>query len=198
MEVLELDQLTGDELREAMTIRHRRSGLPLRFKEPEGNRRLLRQRLKRLRDPEAYDNLLAADFFDRLEKTSSRHLRLALFQWLMAADFEQGDGVVMEPPERPDFTILDALTLTQNFTLKGFLEHRTLTLDEHDRIFRLPRHESYQIFESLQNRRLIEPVTPEADDLPERSEIEEDLRYRVRPLLEGAVIAHLRGRNIVH
>ena len=198
VEVLELEQLTGPELREAMTIRHRRSGLPLRFKEPESRRRLLRQRLKRLRDPDAYDNLLASDFFDRLERTSSHHLRLALFQWLMAADFGQGDGVVMEPPERPDFTILDALTLTQNFTLKAFLEHRTLTLDEHDRIFRLPRHESYQVFESLQNRRLIEPVTNDGDDLLERSEIEEDLRYRVRPLLVGAVITHLRGRNIVH
>lgn len=198
VEVLKLEELTGSELREAMMIRHRRSGLPLRFKEPEGNRRMLRQRLKRLRDPEAYDDLLAAAFFDRLEKTSSRHLRLALFQWLMATDFEQGEGVVMVPPERPDFTILDSLTLTQNFTLKAFLEHRTLTLEEHDRIFRLPRQESYQIFESLQNRRLIESVTSDGGDLPQRSEIEEDLHYRVRPLLVGAVIFHLRGRNIVH
>ena len=198
VEVLELEQLTGAELREAMITRHRRSGLPLRFKEPESRRRLLRQRLKRLRDPEAYDDLLASDFFDRLERASSHHVRLALFQWLMAADFGQADGVVMEPPERPDFTILDALTLTQNFTLKAFLEHRTLTLAEHDRIFRLPRHESYQIFESLQNRRLIESVTTDGNQHPERSEIQEDLRYRVRPLVVGAVLTHLRGRNIVH
>ena len=107
----------------------------------------------------------------------------------------------MEPPERPDFSIFDSLALTQSFTLKAFLEHRTMTLEEHDRIFRLPRHESFQVFESLQNRRLIEPVgTPDGADAdpPQRSEIEEDLRYRVRPLLVGAVISHLRGRNIVH
>lgn len=195
---IELKPLGEDGIREAITLRHRRSGLPLRYEEPDAKRRMLRQRLKRLRDREGYDDLLADDFFDRLERTSSGNLRLALFQWLLAADFDQGEGVVMRAPDRPDFSILDSLALTQNFTLKAFLEHRSLTLDEHDRIFRLPRHESYQIFESLQNRQLIESVTSDDDQTPARSEIEEDLRYRVRPLLVGAVISHLRGRNIFH
>ena len=98
--------------------------------------------------------------------------------------------------------VVEALDLTQNFTLKAFLEHRTLTLSEHDRIFRLPRHESYQIFESLGNRHLIEAeavpaATPQNDD-EERSEIAEELRYRLSPLLVGAIINHLRARNIVH
>nr|NIT89190.1 hypothetical protein [Gemmatimonadota bacterium]NIU32990.1 hypothetical protein [Gemmatimonadota bacterium]NIV63349.1 hypothetical protein [Gemmatimonadota bacterium]NIW66067.1 hypothetical protein [Gemmatimonadota bacterium]NIX41361.1 hypothetical protein [Gemmatimonadota bacterium] len=151
VEVLELGELTGAGIREAITRRHRRSGLPLRYQEPDSSRRMLSRRLKRLSDRRGYDDLLAENFFTRLERTSSRHLRLALFQWLRAADFDQGEGVVVREPERPDFSVLDALTLTQNFTLKAFLEHRTLTLEEHDRIFRLPRHESYQIFESLQN-----------------------------------------------
>lgn len=198
VDVLEIEPLTGPELREAVTVRHRRSGLPLRFEEPDSNRRLLRQRLKRLRDREGYENLVADAFFDRLERTSSRHLRLALFQWLVAADFGQSDGVVLRVPDRPDFSILDSLALTQSFTLKAFLEHGTLNLEEHDRIFRLPRHESYQIFESLQNRQLIEPVRVDEGGTPARSEIEVDLRYHVRPLVVGAVISHLRGRNIFH
>ncbi len=195
---LELNPLGEEGIREAIILRHRRSGLPLRYEEPDSKRRMLRQRLKRMRDREAYDDLLADDFFDRLERTSSKNLRLALFQWLLAADFGQGEGVLMRSPERPDFSVLDSLTLTQNFTLKAFLEHRSLTLADHDRIFRLPRHESYQIFESLQNRQLIESVVADDDQTPARSEIEEDLRYRVRPLLVGAVISHLRGRNIFH
>jgi hypothetical protein len=109
--------------------------------------------------------------FLRLHRSSSGHLPLALFEWLEIADFESGEGVIMKAPDRPDFSVLESLDLTQNFTLKGFVEHRTLTLDEHDRIFRLPRHESYQVFESLGNRGLIEAVaTP---DGPQRSEIGE-------------------------
>lgn len=198
VEGLDLRKLSAQGIREAVTLRHRRSGLSLRFEEPDARRRMLRHRLRRLHDRDAYDDLLADDFFDRLEKASARHLRLALFQWLTAADFGQSEGVVMGVPERPDFSVLDSLALTQNFTLKAFLEHRTLTLEEHDRIFRLPRQESYQIFESLQNRRLIDSVTADGDQKPARSEIEEDRRYRVRPLVVGAVISHLRGRNILH
>jgi hypothetical protein len=195
---LELRPLSADDTRAAVTVRHRRSGLPVRFEEPASGRRLLRRRLRRIRDPAAYNELLESDFFDRLYRSSSGHLPLALFQWLMAADLASGDGVLARSPERPDFSLFDTLALTQNFTLKALLEHRTLSLEEHDRIFRLPRHESYQIFESLQNRHLITAVGGSKRSDPDRSEITEALRYRVRPLLTGAITAHLQGRNIVH
>ena len=160
---------------------------------------MLKRRLRRMGDAEAYQELLANDFFDQMEKASAGHLRLALFQWLKSADFGTGEGLQVAYPEKPNFSLLDSLGLTQNFTLKAFLEHRTLTLDEHDRIFRLPRHESYQIFESLGNRHLIAVVpTNGDDDSAERSEVVEDLRYQIQPLLVGAVTAHLQSRNIVH
>jgi hypothetical protein len=199
VDAIELHPLDAEGIRTAIIARHRRSGLPVRFEEPASRRRLLRRRLKRLHDPSAYAELLERDYFDQLYRASSGHLRLALFQWLASADFARGDGVFMRAPERPNFTVLDALDLTRNFTLKAFVEHGTLTLAEHDRIFRLPRHESYQIFESLGNRHLIEAAAANGErGEPARSEIEEDLRYRVSPLLVGAVVTHLRTRNIVH
>ena len=170
----------------------------MRFEEPTEGRALLRRRLRRARTAEARRELLVSDFFDQLQRNSGGNLRLALFLSLEASDFESGDGLLMHPPMRPDFSLLETLTLTQNFTLKAFLEHRTLTLTEHDRIFRLPRHESYQIFESLVNRHLIRVLPRTRADGGERSEVEEELRYTIRPLLLGAVIAHLTARNIVH
>ena len=157
VDVLDLRPLPAQSMREAISVRHRRSGLAIRYEEPTAGRHLLRRRLRRMRDAEGYQHLLEDDFFDRLHRASGGHLGLALYQWLLAADFGSGEGVLMRQPQRPDFSILDALDLTQNFTLKAFLEHRSLTLEEHDRVFRLPRHESYQIFESLRNRHLIEP-----------------------------------------
>ena len=194
---IELAQLTATQLCEAVMRRHGRSGLQVRFEEPEG-RQLLKRRLRRRRGPEAQQELLKEDFFEQLHRASLGTLRLALFQWLQFAEFDTADGVVrMKPVDRPDFSLLEALDLTQNFTLKAFLEHGTLTLGEHDAVFRIPRHESYQIFESLGNRNLIEPIDRKVGER-RQSEIVEGLRYRVRPLLTGAVIAHLERRNIVH
>lgn len=195
--VLKLAPLEGDALKEAILLRHRRSGLPLTFEEPQDGRRLLKRKLLRARDGASKKEILQTDFFEQLQRTSGGHMRLAIFQWLTAIDFDAGDGVLVHSPERPNFSLLESLALTQSFTLKAFLEHRTLTLDEHDRIFRLPRQESFQIFESLGNRHLIGPVRS-AEGQPKGSEVVEDLRYEVAPVLAGAVISHLTGRNIVH
>lgn len=198
VDVVDLGPLKPADVQAAISVRHRRSGLAIRYEEPSSGRHLLRHRLRRRADPDAYRRLLEEDYFEQLHRVTGGHLGLALYHWMMAADFGTQNGVYMHQPERPDFSVLEALGLTQNFTLKAFLEHRTLTLEEHDRIFRLPRQESYQIFESLRNRHLLEPVTAEDEDIEAESEIEEDLRYRLRPLLTGAVVSHLQARNIVH
>lgn len=195
---LNLAPLEGDILKEAILVRHRRSGLPLTFEEPTDGRRLLKRKLLRARDGSSKQEILKTDFFEQLQRASSGHMRLALFQWLTAVDFESRDGVLVHAPEKPNFGLLESLALTQSFTLKAFLEHRSLTLDEHDRIFRLPRHESFQIFESLGNRHLIAPVRSATDGQQTGSEVTDDLRYQVAPVLAGAMINHLTGRNIVH
>ena len=196
--VVDLSPLSPSAVRDAITVRYRRSGLPVRFEEPKGGRSLLRRKLRRARTAEAKRKLLQEDFFEQLQRASGSNLRLAYFQCLRSSEFGAGEGVLMKPPVRPDFSVLDTLTLTQNFTLKAFLEHRTMTLEEHDRIFRVERYESYQIFESLANRHLITPVWRPTGPGTDRSRVVEGVRYQVQPLLTGAVFSHLAGRNIVH
>ncbi len=196
VETVTLDPLSSDDLKAAVILRHRRSGLQVVYEDPSGTGGSWRYRIRKLRGRGSRQDVLEADFFDQLHKASLGTLRLALFQWLVSADFHTADGQVrMGAINRPDFSILDSLDLTQSFSLKAFLEHRTLSLAEHDEMFRLPRQESYQVFESLVNRQLIEAVEAMALGRPE---VDETLRYRIKPLLEGAVIAHLERRNIVH
>jgi hypothetical protein len=198
VEAMELAPLTVEGLRTAVLTRHRRSGVPLRFQEPTQGRRILRRRLRRMNE-EARQRLLEEDFFERLHRSSTHNLRMAFFQWLRSADFGHGEGGLRVRPAQPlAFPYLESLNLTQNFTLKSFLEHRTLTLAEHDAVFRIPRQESFQIFESLRNRHIIESVTTEGPDLGMSDILREELRYRIAPLLTGAVAAHLAHRNIVH
>jgi hypothetical protein len=199
VEDFELRALSVERLGETILQRHRRSGLRLRFVEPSEGRALLKRRLRRLRGTDAHQRVLQEDFFAQLHRVSLGNLKLALFHWMLAADFEQTEGeVVMQPLRKPDFGVLDALDPTQNFTLKALLEHRTLTLDEHHSVFRVSRQESYQIFESLQNGRLIERIDAVVASQPDDSEINATSRYRIRPLLVGAVTGHLRTLNIVH
>ncbi|HUF75272.1 MAG TPA: hypothetical protein VMM35_03295, partial [Longimicrobiales bacterium] len=198
VDVLDLPPLDAASMREAVLARHRRSGLDVHYEESITTGARMRRRLRGMRSGKGIKKLLEEEYFEQLHRASGGYLGLALFLWLQSARFDPDEGVVMSLPARPDFTVLDRLSLTQNFTLKAFLEHRTLTLEEHDRIFRLPRHESYQILESLRNRRFIEEAAHDSRQDDERSEIEVDLRYRIRPLLTGAVISHLRARNIVH
>jgi hypothetical protein len=196
---VEIGALPVDRLRETVLQRHRRSGLRLRFEEPREGRTLLRRRLRGLRGTEGHRRLLEEDFFEQLHRVALGNLRLALFHWLLAADFDTEEGgVLMRPPVRPEFGVLEGLEMTQNFTLKALLEHGTLTLAEHDAVFRVTHQASYQIFESLQNRMLIEELDPRPAWEQEDSEIRRASRYRIRPLLVGAVGAHLRKLNVVH
>ena len=104
---------------------------------------------------------------------------------------------MVRPLPALDFSFLESLDLTQNFTLKAFLEHQTLTLAEHDEIFRVTRQQSYHVFESLGNRHIIEAL-PRPEEARAISEVQDDIRYRIRPLLTGGVASHLASRNIVH
>ncbi|MGD8320363.1 MAG: hypothetical protein PVJ02_07915, partial [Gemmatimonadota bacterium] len=80
----------------------------------------------------------------------------------------------------------------------AFLEHNTLTLSEHDAVFRITRQESYQIFESLLNRQLIEVVAATGEEDPTVSRVVAEARYRLRSLIAGALATHLASKNIVH
>jgi hypothetical protein len=198
VEAVELAPLTVEGLRAAVLARHRRSGVPLHFQEPTRGRHILRRRLRRAHG-EARHRLLETDYFERLHRSSMDNLRLAFFQWLKTADFgHKKGGLQVRPLQTLTFPYLESLDLTQNFTLKAFLEHRTLTLREHDTVFRIPRQESFQIFESLRNRHIIEPLPADGEDRGVSDILREELRYGISPLLTGAVATHLARRNIVH
>ena len=148
---------------------------------------------------DARHRLLEADYFEHLHRSSMDNLRLAFFQWLRTADFGHGEGGLrVRPLQTLTSSYLDSLDLTQNFTLKAFLEHRTLTLGEHDTVFRIPRQESFQIFESLRNRHIIEPLPTDGEERGVSDILREELRFRISPMLTGAVANHLTLRNIVH
>ena len=77
------------------------------------------------------------------------------------------------------------------------LDHGTLSADEYRVITRASAAESLHTFGSLQDQQVIVLAGDEGAKGRERAPGPE-VRYRIRPLMLGAVVAHLRSRNILH
>ena len=185
IERLTLGELSPEALKHAVLARHRLSGLPLRFAEPHNRRAAFRRRARRLRGAVKQEQLIEADYFQRLHRASQGSPRLALFHWLRSADFATAKGSLLVQPLSSVRSGIGTLDRMQSFALKAILDHGTLTIDEHSEVMRMSGAESLHILRSLEECQVIEKVQGSA-------------RYRIRPLMIGAVAAHLRSRNILH
>ena len=197
-----LDELSPDELRRAIMARHRLSGLPLLFAEPRDGRAALRRRTRRLRGTDKQTNPVEADYFQQLHRASQGSIRVALLHWMRSADFATTAGSLLVQPLEPLHSGIGDLERTQNFALKAILDHGTLTVNEYRDVARIPRGEAVHILRSLEEHRLIEAVGAAGEEGradgaggPGRGD---GPRYRIRPLMTGAVAAHLRSGNILH
>ena len=213
IERVELDDLSPDQLRRAILARHRLSGLPLLFAEPRDGRAALRRRARRLRGTDKQTELVEADYFQRLHRASRGSIRLALFHWMRSADFATIAGSLLVQPLEALNSGIGDLERAQDFALKAILDHGTLTVAEYCDVARVLDAEGAHILRSLEERRLIEAVAGSAAEGSGgdggRGEGERGggrresgrgtgSRYRIRPLMIGAVAAHLRSRNILH
>ena len=206
IERVALGSLPPEALRRAILARHRLSGLPLRFAEPHDRGAVLRRRARRLRGSGKKESLVESDYFQRLHRVSRGSPRLALFHWLRSADFASTAGSLLVHPLTTLESGIENLERAQSFALKAILDHGTLTVDEYCDVARNSGAESLHILRSLEERRVIEKV-PAASEKPpvQNPPVEKEAggdadrpRYRIRPLMIGAVAAHLRSRNILH
>ena len=187
---------------EAVIInRHRRSGMVLRFAKPKDLSPLVRRRLNRARTPEARQAILREMYFERLHRLSGQNVMLTLFYWLRSTDFKAEEGILtIRPVDSLSFRFFDSFDLARAFTMKAFMLHHTLTLDEHNRIFRMDDTQSTYLLESLLNLGLIEPRNPEArrDATGNPTRIIPGERYRLHPLILHPTFLLLKERNIIH
>ncbi|MEM6782297.1 MAG: hypothetical protein AAF624_00995 [Bacteroidota bacterium] len=197
---LSLPPLDRTALETLILKRHARSGLPLTFDEPQAPAPLLVRRLKNAKNEAARQDLLRADFFDRLARASGRSIALALFYWLRSLDFEAaGDRLTVRSLPALDFGFLASYDLPRAFALKALLQHGTLTLGEYQRVFRSTPREGYLLFESLANELLITRANGTTNATAPGAPMSVRLgdRYRIHPLLVHPVAEALRSRNML-
>ena len=195
---LVLQPLSPDELRRAITSRHLRSGLPLQYVEPRAGADALRTRARRLHTTDRQQQLIEKNYFERLHRASLGSIRLALFHWLRSADFTTVEGSLLVRPLEPLSPPTDTLDLTRSFALKAILDHGTLSASEYCEVFRTSARECAHTLRSLEENHFIEDSRPPDEEPRSPGEPTREVRYGLRPLMTGAVIAHLRSRNILH
>lgn len=199
LESIELDSLTAHELKQAVLARHRLSGLPLRYAEPRTGRNLLLGRARGSKGLQKHQQQIEADYFQRLHRASLGSIRLALFHWLRSADFRTVEGSLLVQPLEPLQPFAGTLDIDQSFALKALFDHGTLTVREYCEIVRVPLPQGRHLFHALCDLRVVEAAEGAenpAEALPD-SDAQETL-YRLRPLVAGAVVTHLKSLNILH
>lgn len=195
---LTLKPLSPDELRDAITSRHLRSGLPLEYVEPRVGADALRTRARRIHTTDRQQQLIEKNYFERLHRASLGSIRLALFHWLRSADFTSVEGSLLVRPLEPLSPPTDMLDLTQSFALKAILDHGTLSAREYREVLRTSDEECAHTLRSLEENHFIKAFRSPDEAHRSPDEPAPETRYRLRPLMTGAVLAHLRSRNILH
>lgn len=185
-------------LEEAILTRHQRSGLNLAFELPEGGTPLFRRRLRRAPGEQERQVVLRNDFFDRLYRATQGSIALALLYWMRAAQFDSEKGLVRMQPLRPlDFSYVNAVTQDEAYSLRAFLEHRTLTPEEHARVLGTSEAASRDTMEVLGNLLLIHGVEGgEAGAFFDMAR--SGRRYRIRRVMEKPVSEVLRSRRLLY
>ena len=193
MERMILGELSPGDLREAVLARHRLSGLPLRFAEPQRGQDALRRRARQLRGTSRQQQIVEAQYFQRLHRASLGSVRMAMFHWLRSADFDAIEGSLLVKPLENLNAFMDVLDLPQSFALKSILDHGTLTVSEYCEVARALETDNFHLFRSLVDLHVIEAAGGGAARSSAAS-----ARYRIRALMTGPVAAHLRSLNILH
>ncbi len=185
-----LDAPSPDELKRAILARHRLSGLPLKYVESRTGREMLLRQTRSLRGTTKHQQLIETDYFHKLHRASLGSIRLALFHWLRSADFRTVEGSLLVQPLDVLHSFMGAIDIDQSFALKAILDHGALTVAEYCEVARGSLPEGRHLFRTLADLRVIEAV-PGSPPAPEAA-------YRIRPLMNGPVAAHLRSLNLLH
>ena len=189
-------QLQRQALEDIILKRHHRSGMSLQFKSTSAPSSFFD--FSRSKDEESLQKAIQNTFFDRLYRLSGQNILLALLYWLRAVEFDpKNDTMLVNALEPINFSFLESLDLNRAFTLKSFLIHRTLTIEEHMRIFKTSRPDSTIILESLLNLSIIEPLHME-EHASRHFRITPNLPYRIHPLIVHPVTQFLKKLHIIY
>ena len=191
-----LPALDRDAIKDIVLSRHRLSGIPFIF---EGSQRSTSwYKFWGNKSDAQLQETYQKQYFDRLHELSGQNILLAFYYWLSSTRFKEG-SIYVENIKPIDFGFLETLDLSKIFSLSGFMQHGSLTLEEHNEVFRLNRTEGTFILEALLNLRIIKPVKTD-EQLPPHSlhHLLPGVPYRIHPHILHPVVKVLSDQNMIY
>ncbi len=177
--VIEFGDIPSDLLREAILKRHQLSGFSLKFLPPD---HFVPKRNYQKMSEEEQQEVLKANFFEDLWQHAQSNLSLAFIYWLRGIR-EVEDGVITIQQKRLNFSFLNSLKTPEITSLHSILIHGGLGLDEHSRIFRCSKEESFRMLMVLTDDGLLE----------KQGEV-----YVVNPLVYRMLVSQLKSLNFIY
>jgi len=170
-----------DEIRDAILLRHRTSGLPLVFEAGTD-------------EAEPTDETLAAreeKFFRELFEASSGSIEAAIYFWLLSITYDEEDKAIKASPlGKPEYGFIRALGRDYLFALGEVLSHGELTNAEYCEIFRQDPFEGRMVLDYLVELNIL--LTEKGDNA------ESPLRYSLNPIFFGPAAQVLESLNILY
>lgn len=179
--VIFLEELTIDTIENVILKRHRVSGFKLLFETPEevGKTR----RFNKLSSEEEQQEYLKEMFFNQLNKLALGNITVAILFWLCAIVEIRKDSLVISPVIEFDPSFLQQLPAEDLFTFAAFLQHESLSAEQHARVFNQSLQKSLAAINRLKNKGIL-AETPHG--------------FQLHYLMYRPVVRTLKINNILH
>lgn len=150
---IKTEVLSKEKIQEAILKRHKTSGYNLEFL-PEEEFKIHKQ-LKYSLLTQDRQNALMNDFFDRLYEACEGNITSALFYWVKSIKEFKNDTIYINPLKKLDFRFLETFEIDKLLTLSNLIQHGSLTIKEHQEIFKCDEEKSKAILNFLNTANLI-------------------------------------------
>jgi hypothetical protein len=180
---LEMDKLSGSQIKEILLKRHKLSGFQIRF-EPDSQIKQMRAYKKLQGNEPERQQFLENLFFAAINEVSQGNLRIAMIQWLRS--IKKVDELVIEIRVIEDMNIQLPMMLqdSEYFSLSNLVLHSKLSAAHHSKIFNESLVDSKLILSRLEMMNLIE--------------LDDEGMYQINVFAFRPVITALKRKNILH
>lgn len=148
------ENLSKDELKDALLSRHQTSGFDIEYLPSEGAK--LKRQFRHAFGAEEKNSILEAEFFAELAKACEGNVTSAIFYWLRSIDSIRGNVILLGPLKKMDFSFLQVYEVKKLLTLASLVRHGNLRISEHQKIFNLSADESLAILNFLSTTNLVQ------------------------------------------
>ncbi len=178
--LIQMKNLSRDEVRKMIMMRHKASGYELLFK-PSAND--IAERGFQKKNPDEKQEFLMEKYFSALNRFSQSNIAFAMNLWLRSAEKPQENRIELNSLDTLDFSFIFNLPTEVIFGLHALIMHEKLDVFQLSQVLSISRRQAYLLLMRLADRGIVK---------------EEKGQYTIHQLLYRQTILLLKDKNLIH